>query len=170
MKKQIRVTAGIAGMLLCGMPQTNADAAVTVHIRTEGRPSFVINSWPTFIYLPELGLSVSTNNAYDIVYYGNYYYVYKNGYWYRSSSHNGRWIVVKEHRLPYKIRKHRLAEIRKQRDIEYSRKYGNRWEKRDQQRHEDNRKDDKSQRFEDNRKDHDGRNDNDNRGFEERRK
>lgn len=67
MKKQILITAGIAGMLLCGMPQTNADAAVAVHIRTEGRPSFVISSWPSFIYLPELGLSVSTNNAYDIV-------------------------------------------------------------------------------------------------------
>ena len=158
MKKQIWITAGIAGMLLCGMPQTNADAAVTVHIRTEGRPSFVISSWPTFIYLPKLGLSVSTNNAYDIVYYGNYYYVYKNGYWYRSSSHSGRWVVVKEHRLPYKIRKHRIAEIRKQRDIEYSRKYGNRREKGD------------LQRYEDNRKDHDRRNDNDKRGFDDRRK
>ncbi|MBM3162180.1 MAG: hypothetical protein FJZ79_02390 [Chlorobi bacterium] len=139
MKKKRWITAGIAAMLLAGMPGTDADADIIVHVRTAGRPEFVINSWPGFIFVPKLGYSVSKDNAYDIIRYNKYYYIYKNGYWYRSPSYRSQWVIVKEHRLPYKIRKYRRAEIRKHRDIEFREKYGNRWEKENRHQFEDKR-------------------------------
>ncbi len=170
MKKQIWITAGIAGMLLGGVPQANADADVIVHVRTADRPAFVINSWPEFIYVPKLGFSVSTGNSYDIIRYGNYYYVYRQGYWYRSSSHRGHWVVVRENRLPGQLRKYRWAEIRRHRDIEYRKKHGNRWVKKEMQPPADRRMENRDdRRFEENRNDRNDRNDNGNRGGNDRR-
>ncbi|MCF8382954.1 MAG: hypothetical protein K9G39_05075 [Chlorobium sp.] len=167
MKKQIWITAGIAGMLLGGVPQANANADVVVHVRTSDRPAFVINSWPDFIYVPKLGFSVSTANSYDIIRYGNYYYVYRQGYWYRSSSHRGQWVVVRENRLPRQLRKYRWAEIRRHRDIEYRKKHGNRWVKKEMRPPADRRMESRDdRRFEERRND---RNDNGNRSGDDRR-
>ena len=74
MNKQIWLVAGIAGMLL-GNPAADANAAISVQIKTGSNPSFLINSAPNFIYLRSQGFSVSIGNPYDIVYYGDYYYI-----------------------------------------------------------------------------------------------
>lgn len=131
MKKQFFIAAGIAGMLLGAIPQQHADAAITVHVRTEGRPAFVISSWPSFIYLPKYGFSVSMNTAYDIIYFKNYYYVYRQGYWFRASSHRGPWEAVRQHKLPWKIRQHRWSEIKRYRDRQYRMQQENRWTTKD---------------------------------------
>lgn len=76
---------------------------------------------PEFIYTPALGFSVSVGSPYDVVYYGNRYYVYDDGGWYWASSHNGPWVYVDRHRLPDRIRRYRYEEIRRYRDEEYRR-------------------------------------------------
>ena len=120
MKKHIWLAAGITGMLF-GIPHTEAKAAVNINISTGSRPSFIINSPPSFIYLRTQGFSVSVGSPYDIVYYGNRYYIYHNGHWYRSYYYRGPWVLIIDSRLPYQIRRHRWEDIRRYRDIEYRR-------------------------------------------------
>ncbi len=118
MKKQIWLVAGIAGMLL-GSP--SAQAEVSLHIGIGDRPRFVLDTRPDFIYLPDRGFSVSIGSPYDIVYYGDRYYLYRDGGWYLASDYRGPWILVRDHRLPYAIRRHRFNDIWRYRDMEYRR-------------------------------------------------
>ena len=120
-KKSIWIAVGITGMLLGSAPD-NAQAAVNVQISTGNRQSFVMDSRPSFIDLGDLGFSVSIGSPYDIIFYGNRYYLYNNSRWYRSSNYRGPWRVVQERYLPAKIRTHRWTEIRRYRDVEYSRR------------------------------------------------
>jgi len=120
MKKNIWITAGIAGMLL-GIPSSNVKAAVNININTGSRPSFIINSPPSFVYLRTQGFSVSVGSPYDIVYYGNRYYIFYEGHWYRSYYYRGPWVLILDNRIPYQIRRHRWDDIRRYRDIEYRR-------------------------------------------------
>ena len=120
MKKHILLVAGITGMLL-GIPYTEAKASVNINISTRSSPSFIINSPPSFIYLRTQGFSVSVGSPYDMVYYGNRYYIYNDGYWYRSYYYRGPWVLILDSGLPYQIRRHRWDDIRRYRDIEYRR-------------------------------------------------
>ena len=120
MKKHIWLVAGITGMLF-GIPPADAKAAVNININTGSRPSFIINSPPSFIYLRTQGFSVSVGSPYDIVYYGKRYYIYHNGHWYRSYYYRGPWVLILDSGLPYQIRRHRWEDIRRYRDIEYRR-------------------------------------------------
>lgn len=130
MKKAIWMTAAVTGMLL-GTPHTDAQAEVNVNINTRNRPTFVIDSRPDFVIIPGRGFSVSIGSPYDIIRYGSLYYVYQDGYWYRSSHYRGPWIAVRERHLPYKIRRHRIEDIRRYRDYEYRRHdRRNNWEHR----------------------------------------
>jgi hypothetical protein len=85
----------------------------------------VIDSRPKFVNLPDQGFLVAVESPYDIISYKNRYYINQNGSWYRSSSYRGPWNVIKEKHLPSRIRRHRLEDIRKYRDVEYS-KFNNR--------------------------------------------
>jgi hypothetical protein len=123
MKKNIWLAAGITGMLL-GTPPSDAKAAVSINISSESRPSFIINSPPSFIYLRTQGFSVSVGSPYDIVYYGDMYYLYHNGYWYRSYYYRGPWTIILSTKLPYQIRRHRWEDIRRYRDVEFRRPDG----------------------------------------------
>jgi len=120
MKKSIWLAAGVAGMLL-GNPATNAQGAVSVQIHARNGHSFVLESRPSFVMLPEQGFSVAVGSPYDIVFYDNRYYLNQNGSWYRSSSYRGPWTYIKTQHLPSRIRRHRLEEIRGYRDTEYRR-------------------------------------------------
>ena len=120
MKKTIWLAAGISGMLL-GHPAVDAKAAIDININAGSRRSFIINSPPSFIYLRTQGFSVSVGSPYDIVYYGDRYYIYNDGHWYRSYYYRGPWVLILDRGLPYQIRKHRWDDIRRYRDIEYRR-------------------------------------------------
>lgn len=134
-KKQIWLAAGIAGLLL-GNPLADAGAEVNVQISTSSSPSFMIDTVPSFIYLRAQGFSISIGSPYDIVYYGNYYYIYYNGRWYRASNYHGPWFVIVNNRLPYHIRRHRWEDIRRYRDIEFRRpdSRNNRYQRNDDNR------------------------------------
>jgi len=119
MKKTIWLAAGVAGMLLSN-PVIDAQAAPKQHIQALNDHSFVIDSRPRFINLPDQGFAVAVESPYDIVSYDDHYYINQNGFWYRSSSYRGPWKLRKEKDLPSKIKKHRLEDIRMYRDAEYS--------------------------------------------------
>jgi len=121
MDRKIWLAAGIAGMLL-GTPTADARAEVNIRIGGGGdRPHFVMHRRPDFIYLPDIGFSVSRGAPYDILYYGDRYYLFNNGSWYRSSDYRGPWIIVSYSHLPSRIRRHHWDDIRRYRDNEYRR-------------------------------------------------
>lgn len=74
MKKTIWLVLGVAGMLP-GNPATDVQAEVNVQVSTRNRPSFVIDRRPSFINLRTQGFSVFVGSPYDIIYYGNRYYI-----------------------------------------------------------------------------------------------
>lgn len=76
---------------------------------------------PSFIYSPDLGFSVSVGAPYDIVYYGNRYYVYDDGGWFWAPSYDGPWAYIDNYRLPGRLRRFRYEEIRRYRDEEFRR-------------------------------------------------
>ncbi len=129
MRKTILVAVGIAGMVL-GNPLSDAQARSGIPVVFGYRPSFVITTRPSFIYLQDQGFSVSYGSPYDIIFYGDIYYLYNNGIWYRSSYYRGPWIVVREHTIPYNLRRHDWNDIRRYRDIEYRRHDRGYWEER----------------------------------------
>ncbi|MEI8032491.1 MAG: hypothetical protein WCH05_04005 [Chlorobiaceae bacterium] len=151
MNKQIWLAAGICGMLLCN---PNGDSKAEINVRVgdlhigvgERGPSFVIETRPTFIYLQDMGFSVAVGSPYDMLYYGDLYYIYRDGYWYSSSYFRGPWIIVREDRLPRNIRRHRWDEIRRYRDVEYRKHDRRYWEERD--RHPDKGRRDDRRSFE----------------------
>jgi hypothetical protein len=100
----------------------HAGVDIRVGIPVPLPPTVVIQTAPEFIYSPALGFHVSVGAPYDIVYIGNDYYLYNNGYYYRSNSYNGPWIGVENRLLPPLLRKHRYEDIRSFRDKEF-RKY-----------------------------------------------
>lgn len=120
MKSKMLMLAGVAGMLMSS-PSVDALADVNVHIGGGPRTAFVIERPPRFIQLATPGFSVSYGAPYDIVLYGNSYYLYDHGDWYRSGRYNGPWRPVRMRELPPRIRRYRIEQIRSFRDDEYRR-------------------------------------------------
>lgn len=129
MKKHL-LLATLASGLLFFSPSGQALADVDMHVNVGG-PGFVVGYNPDFFYVPNLGYSISYGGPYDIINYGGFYYLYYNGYWYRSSHYrHGRWVIVDRHRLPYRIRRHQWNDIRRYRDVHYRRVHPNRFRDR----------------------------------------
>jgi hypothetical protein len=135
MKKSIWLAAGIAGMLL-GNATTDVNEASGAQVYSKNGRTFMIESRPTFIMLPEQRFSVAVGSPYDIVFYDNRYYMNQEGAWYRSSNFHGPWKFIRENDLPSRIKKHRLVDIRRFRDNEYNRKNPN--HRFEQQRRDEN--------------------------------
>ncbi len=120
------MVTGIAGMLL-GSPVTDAFAW-----DGPGRHSqvIVIDSRPDFIYLSKPGFHVSFNGSNDIIFYGNRYFLFRDGVWYRASNYRGPWVIVRYESLPSRIRHYRWEELRRYRDREYQRHDRRYWDNR----------------------------------------
>lgn len=74
---------------------------------------------PIFITPQHLGFFVGVGVPYDIAFaYGNFY-LYHGETWYRASSFKGPWTPMPYDSLPPIIRKQRIENIRKYRDMEY---------------------------------------------------
>jgi hypothetical protein len=76
---------------------------------------------PEFLFTPRLGFAVSVGGPYDMIFYGNRYYVYDDGGWYSASAYDGPWMYIDYRRLPERIRRYRYEDIRRYRDDEYRR-------------------------------------------------
>jgi len=123
MTKKIWLIAGITGMFFAHPPavsQAEVDLRIGIGERERHRPVFVIDRRPEFIYLEERGFSVSVGGPYDIVYYGDRYYLQRDGSWYVSRDYRRDWRPVMDYELPYRIRKYR-RDIWRFRDSEYRR-------------------------------------------------
>lgn len=77
---------------------------------------------PDFIWTPRLGFSVSIGGAFDLILFGDRYYVCDDKSWYWSRAYDGPWFYIESNRLPEKLRRYRQEEIRQLRDEEYQRR------------------------------------------------
>ena len=127
------------------------------------RSSFFLSTRPDFISLSDYGFSISVGSPYDIILYRDLYYINQNGIWYCSPNYRGPWAIVRENRLPSRIKSRRWEDIRRTRDIEY-RRHNDRF---DHNRDNRDNRNDRNPRFDnnnrDNRNDRDPRFDNNNR-------
>lgn len=73
------------------------------------------------MYTPSLGFAVSVGSPYDMVYYGDRYFVFDDGRWFWAPSYDGPWVFIEDYRLPGRMRRFRHDDIRRFRDEEYSR-------------------------------------------------
>ena len=161
MKKNMWMVAGVAGLFFAYHPaDTHAEVGVRIggiHVNVGDRPHFVIDTRPTFIYVPELGYSVAVRTPYNFIFVDGSYFINRDGRWYRSSNYRGPWDVVSFDRLPHAVRARRWDEIGRLRDREYRRHDHQYWESRDQH-HEHDRSDDRNQLREENRDERHDRN------------
>lgn len=120
MRKRICLTAAIGCMVFVNLPASASDELAMSSRR--GGTSIVISSRPEFIDLPDQGFSISVGSPHEIISYDNRYYLYQNGGWYNSSDYRGPWSNIDERRLPDRIRRHRIEDIRRYRDVEYQKR------------------------------------------------
>lgn len=125
------MVTGIAGMLL-GSPVTDALAEGYGHYGPDGRPpqTIVVDRRPDFIFLSKPGFHISFNGSNDIIFYGNRYFLFRDGVWYRASNYRGPWGIVRYESLPSRIRHYRWEELRRYRDREYQRHDRRYWDSR----------------------------------------
>ncbi|MGC8774346.1 MAG: hypothetical protein ACP5R6_03660 [Chlorobaculum sp.] len=120
MKKSLFLaTVGFAGLLL-GTPQNNAQAEVNLNINIGG-PRYAGDYGPDFIYLDDYGFAVSWGWDYDVIRLGNFYFIYRDGGWFRSPNYRGPWARVRYWDIPYQLRRYSWNDIRRRRDREYRR-------------------------------------------------
>ena len=120
LKKQILLAIGVAGLFTC-QPQHEAQADVRLGVKIPGGPNFFFSDRPDFVYLNDYGYSVSYGGPYDVIYYGDEYFIFRDGGWYRAHDYRGPWGRIRDFELPPVIRRHRIEDIRRYRDIEYRR-------------------------------------------------
>jgi hypothetical protein len=77
---------------------------------------------PQFVFVPELGYYVAVGTPYDIAYIGSDYFLYSNGFWYRTSYYGGPLVrVIGRRGLPPLLVRHNLREFRRFREVEFRR-------------------------------------------------
>jgi hypothetical protein len=102
------VAAGLAigtALLLSGAP---ARAEVSIHVDISNAPPpprVVFHRAPHVVYVPESRVYVVNERDYDYdtFHYGAYWYISNAGFWYRSRSYRGPFVVIREDRVPAAI-------------------------------------------------------------------
>ena len=129
MKKQILLIIGVAGAF-AAQPVAESRADVRIGINIPGGPGIYFDSRPDFVYMDDYGFAVSYGGPHDVIYYGNAYFVFRDGYWFRAYDYRGPWGRISNFELPGPIRRHGWDDIRRHRDIEYRRHDRGFWEDR----------------------------------------
>jgi hypothetical protein len=91
-----------------------------VIIREPAPPAVVtIDDDVDFVYPAQLGVYVAVGVPYDLFYFRNNYYLFRDGRWFRASGSHGPWVAARYRELPPGLRRHDIARIRAYRSTEY---------------------------------------------------
>lgn len=99
-KRGLLVALAAASVTLGSM--TTANAVTTFRVAVPGG-GFELQSAPRWVVVPGTRVYVVRDDmrpSEDFYHFGNYYYVYSGGTWYRASRWNGRYVMVSERSLP----------------------------------------------------------------------
>lgn len=111
----LNVHIGEPGRVVVPAPQVVVPAPVMV----PAPPQVVVEQSIDFVYPDSLGFYVAVGVPYDLFFYDNKYYLFRDGNWHRGNSYRGPWVVVRDRRLPPGLRRHTIDRIRHYRDSEY---------------------------------------------------
>jgi hypothetical protein len=100
-----------AGMLLMSLAAASCDptgAQISAQLELTNAPpppAVYFDREPQWTYLPDCGVYVLADDAYDYDMFllGGWYYVYNAGYWYRADQPRGPFVVIEERRVPRRI-------------------------------------------------------------------
>lgn len=84
-----------------------------------GLPKIFFDVPPLFLSPPSLGIYIGVDMPYDLMLVSGSYYLFHGNHWYRASHYNGPWAATRHDQLPPQVRRHKLEQIRYQRDHEY---------------------------------------------------
>lgn len=76
---------------------------------------------PQFVFVPDLGYYVAVGTPYDMAYIGRDYFIYSNGFWYRTSYYGGPLVRVERRMMPPLLVRHNLRDFRRFREAEFRR-------------------------------------------------
>jgi hypothetical protein len=100
----------LAGLLLVAAFAASGCAPMGMTAQVQIRsapppPLLMVNSEPHFRYLSDLQVSVVSDESfgYDMFSVGGSYYLYSEGYWYRSQNPRGDFVAVDARRVPRRI-------------------------------------------------------------------
>jgi hypothetical protein len=105
-----RLMACCIGLALAAATHMPAQAATNIRVGIDigsapPAPRIYFESRPRFAYVPAQRVYVIEDDYfdYDMFRYGNYYYVYNDGWWYRSRGYRGPFVVVQTRYVPRAI-------------------------------------------------------------------
>ena len=104
MKKHILTTLALA-FALSGLSATQAQARVDVHvgISIPAPPVVRFEAEPPVEIVPQTQVYYAPEPDYDLYRYGGWWYVNRDGYWYRSHNYNGPFGPVVYESVPHAI-------------------------------------------------------------------
>ncbi|KAB0668362.1 hypothetical protein F6V30_16375 [Oryzomonas sagensis] len=76
---------------------------------------------PQFVFVPDLGYYVAVGTPYDMAYIGRDYFIFSNGFWYRTSYYGGPLVRVERRTMPPLLVRHNLRDFRRFREAEFRR-------------------------------------------------
>jgi hypothetical protein len=129
MKKRMMMVLGAAGIIFWQAP-AHVQAALPLAMATRHDPDVSFDARPDFIYLDDYGFYVAWGVPYDLIFFDDYYFLFRDGYWYRSRGYRGPWGRVRNDDLPMTIRRRSWGDIRQRRDTEYRRYDRGFWDNR----------------------------------------
>ncbi len=99
--------AGIALAIAIGAFASAAPAAaflpITITMGAPAPPTIVFHEEPRWVVVPRSRVYVVEEEdrpAYDVFRYGGWFYIYNDGWWYRSGHWNGPFIAMRQELVP----------------------------------------------------------------------
>ncbi|MBU5613208.1 hypothetical protein [Geomonas azotofigens] len=143
--RALALQAAVVPLMLAQAQAGNVGVDVNIHLGNEPRPvvvapaprPVVVAPAPVPVYQPDpyydepeeevqfiypqpLGFYVAVGVPYDLFYFNNVYFSFRDGRWFRSPDNRGRWVPVGYRELPPPLRRYRIERIREYRAREYA--------------------------------------------------
>ncbi len=106
MKKIILAVLGLLTLAFAVPAFARSNVGFSIFISNAPPPPVVVyREQPRFTFIPEERVYVVDDDDcdYDYFRYGTFFYIYENGYWYRSSSYRGPFAAIRADYVPRPI-------------------------------------------------------------------
>lgn len=103
MKKELFIITISGMMFLIGLSHpigVTAGVNINVGINVPLPPPLVIPAPPPMFVIPRTYVYFAPDIDVDIFFYHGYWYRPHQGHWYRSESHNGKWVYIAPQKVP----------------------------------------------------------------------
>jgi hypothetical protein len=106
MKNTVLAALGLLGLTCAAPAFAHSNVGLSIFISNAPPPPVVVyREEPRFAFVPEQRVYVVDDQDCDYGYfrYGTFFYIYDNGYWYRSHSYRGPFVAIRADYVPRPI-------------------------------------------------------------------